>query len=1065
MLLERGADQKAVTSDPQSRTGTAPRIDLTRRAAALIGFALLYLAGAAVARMLAIMPGSGISMWPPAGLLLGWLLANRRRQWPGLAVAGAVADLLANAMWFHNPILLAVLLYGANLFSALAGATLIKMSGRPVPFYSVQQVGRLALLGAGVAQVISATVGSLSLSAWDLQVFWSAWPMWWVGDLTGVLIFAPLVLTFPSLRRLRQVSAESWVELAVTFAGLLILSGLFLTGVVPFAYIIAPVLLWSAVRFHLVGSVLSMATFVTLIALSSAVGLRVVPEGDARGHELISLQLFVSMTALGGMLVAAAAREQTRAIRRLERSRRLVERLAGERGRHLEMSELRMRTAARAARLAWMEAFDPSSGDGIRVSDSFPGIYGMEAGRPVNFAAVVERVHPEDRKAFLRAYRRVASKGGEFDLTFRVVTTDGELRWLNAVGVAEIGAIGKRRPVTAISFDITQSKVTQEWLYESQHQLSRHLLEVEALYAGAPMGLAMLDRNLLFVRVNPALAGMNGFTVEEHIGKSAWDLVPDLRDKAEPMFRKVLESGQPLLDVPLQGYTASRPGVLREWRAQIYPIRSTDGTVSGLGVICEEVTERVRLERAVRDNARKLQLILDSTLAFVGILETDGTLIEANLPALEAGGLTREETIGRKFWDCYWWNYDPDVVGRLKDAVGQAAAGQTVRYDAVVRIRGDSRMTIAFMLSPVRDADGRIIYLVPSGFDISERTAVAERLRESEELYRGVFENAGTGILLADLNGQVLSFNPAFAAMAGIVASDPALIGQRLCQWVYPDDAELCGEWLESVAANGTGSTEEVEVRFAGSEDALPHVRLHGSLLHDAGGRPQRMIVLATDVTAAHQAALRQEVLQRELEHRSKNLMAVIQSIANRTFVTGVDMAAARKAFGGRISALARSQDSLSLADFGRTWLADVVQRQLAPFGQRIQCDGPALMLSSRHTQTFALIVHELATNAVKHGALSVPTGQVRLVWSVVGPQDDFLDFHWQERGGPPAQPPDQTGFGSLLITTIAGSSLNCTPELTYGPEGFEYRLRVALATILPELQEGADDSSSWGDA
>lgn len=128
------------------------------------------------------------------------------------------------------------------------------------------------------------------------------------------------------------------------------------------------------------------------------------------------------------------------------------------------------------------------------------------------------------------------------------------------------------------------------------------------------------------------------------------------------------------------------------------------------------------------DREALLNRILDNTVAMIGILETDGTVIEANMPALTIANLSRSDVIGKKFWDCYWWAHDPNEAERLRDAVAAASAGQIQRYDAVVRIGDDSRITIDFMLSPVLDDDGQVCMLIPSGFDISDRKRSEQRL-------------------------------------------------------------------------------------------------------------------------------------------------------------------------------------------------------------------------------------------------------------------------------------------------------------------------------------------------
>ncbi|MCX8509957.1 MAG: MASE1 domain-containing protein, partial [Rhodobacteraceae bacterium] len=283
---------------------------------------LAYLGGAWLAQMLAIVPDSGISLWPPAGFFLASFLVSHRPSWPWLTMAALGADLLANRLWFHNSPSVALSLFAANLAGALCGALLIRRQGPVLPFENLRQAGRLAFLGAGIGQAVSAILGSATLANAGIQPFFSALPLWWLGDMTGVLIFAPMVLllhpTGLSFRRL--LPAALWSETALTLLALLASESLFLSGVVPFAYIVAPVFLWAAIRFRLPGVAISQGLFVLFLAAASALDYRILPTDSAdRMRAAVELQLFLAVSCLTGLAVAAATNGQARAISRLKR--------------------------------------------------------------------------------------------------------------------------------------------------------------------------------------------------------------------------------------------------------------------------------------------------------------------------------------------------------------------------------------------------------------------------------------------------------------------------------------------------------------------------------------------------------------------------------------------------------------------------------------------------------------------------------------------------------------------------------------------------------------------------
>jgi two-component sensor histidine kinase len=188
----------------------------------------------------------------------------------------------------------------------------------------------------------------------------------------------------------------------------------------------------------------------------------------------------------------------------------------------------------------------------------------------------------------------------------------------------------------------------------------------------------------------------------------------------------------------------------------------------------------------------------------------------------------------------------------------------------------------------------------------------------------------------------------------------------------------------------------------------------------------------------------RYELLARELQHRTKNLLAVILSIAGASLREGGD---GPDVFISRLHALAAAQDLLMEGDGRGAFLNDIVHAVTSSFGDRIVIDGPQVHLMPTLAQGFALIAHELATNAVKHGALSRDGGSIAISWSVaVGADETTLLFKWQERGGPIVKPPKRKSFGTVLLNRAVTSSSG-PPKLHYGPPGFTYEHSVKLVS------------------
>jgi two-component sensor histidine kinase len=220
--------------------------------------------------------------------------------------------------------------------------------------------------------------------------------------------------------------------------------------------------------------------------------------------------------------------------------------------------------------------------------------------------------------------------------------------------------------------------------------------------------------------------------------------------------------------------------------------------------------------------------------------------------------------------------------------------------------------------------------------------------------------------------------------------------------------------------------------------------------LKDQHGRTTGAINCFYDITGRRKTEERQRVLMGELAHRGQNLLAVIQSIVAHSLRGKRPLAEERAALAQRIQALARSQSALMTGGFDGAPLAEIVRLELAGFSDRVTALGPPLILNRRVAQTFSLIVHELATNAIKHGALSSPEGQVAIAWSISDAGADArLRFHWREIGGPPVTAPVRRGFGTTLLEKAAASDFQAVPKILFAPEGLKYEIDTALSVMV----------------
>jgi two-component sensor histidine kinase len=229
----------------------------------------------------------------------------------------------------------------------------------------------------------------------------------------------------------------------------------------------------------------------------------------------------------------------------------------------------------------------------------------------------------------------------------------------------------------------------------------------------------------------------------------------------------------------------------------------------------------------------------------------------------------------------------------------------------------------------------------------------------------------------------------------------------------------------------------------------LVDVSLSVSPILDASGKAVGASKIARDITERKEARARQELLTREIQHRTKNLFAVLQAVITRSFAGKRTVKDAETAVLNRLRALAQTHVMLIDKEWEGADLADVVRAEMCPYGNRVQIEGPTVELSAKAAQNFALAVHELATNAAKYGALSSPAGRVRIHWSTPKSNDSRLFiFRWEERGGPPVSPPSQKGFGSVVLEQVMAEYFVEPPRIDFGVEGVRYQLSGELGNL-----------------
>ena len=233
---------------------------------------------------------------------------------------------------------------------------------------------------------------------------------------------------------------------------------------------------------------------------------------------------------------------------------------------------------------------------------------------------------------------------------------------------------------------------------------------------------------------------------------------------------------------------------------------------------------------------------------------------------------------------------------------------------------------------------------------------------------------------------------------------------------------------------------------------AMNEALLLGSLRqHELTEAAEQLNVrLQSEIAERKKAEQHQDFLIKALVHQGKNMLAVVQAIASRSLSGTRTLAEAREVLTQRIQALARSQSALMMEDFRGADLAEIVRLEIEAFPDQVETLGPRVILNPKVAQTFTLLVHELATNAIKYGALSVSDGNVAIRWGIEGMGSEMrFKFLWQERGGPPVAVPTRRGFGHIVLEKAAAQDFGTSPRIRFEPEGVSYEVDVPLSVMV----------------
>ena len=394
----------------------------------------------------------------------------------------------------------------------------------------------------------------------------------------------------------------------------------------------------------------------------------------------------------------------------------------------------------------------------------------------------------------------------------------------------------------------------------------------------------------------------------------------------------------------------------------------------------------------------------------------------------------------------------PDIMARLREPIARAVAGEQSIFDASIRDRDGETRQIRIQVAPRAAGNLGVTGCVISLYDLTETQALNKAAHLHEQRLERVNAVTPSANYLFDFEtGASMWIGGNTEAVYGhSIAELEAGGGDLVRNLIHPEDFHHVGRRLADLAKRPDGEVSEFELRVLRPDGSYRWILDRAVVFErNADGRITKTLSAAIDIDERKRAEERRTLLINELNHRVKNTLAAVQSIARQTLRSERDPAEMTEVFTARLVSLSAAHDILTRENWEGAGLREVVHVALAPFDEtRISVSGPDVRLGARAALALGMALHELATNATKYGALSGDGGEVILSWATRRETESvFFDLEWRESGGPAVEAPKRRGFGSRLLTQGVRADLNGVAELLFPAEGVVCRVSAPLET------------------
>jgi PAS domain S-box-containing protein len=449
--------------------------------------------------------------------------------------------------------------------------------------------------------------------------------------------------------------------------------------------------------------------------------------------------------------------------------------------------------------------------------------------------------------------------------------------------------------------------------------------------------------------------------------------------------------------------------------------------------------------------------------------QADNPIVFVNDAFARLTGYSREETLGRNCRFLQGLGTNRDDVDRLRDAINRRVG---IEIDLLNYRKDGSTFWNRLLVSPVFN-EGELSFYFASQFDITpERERLGRVAHDRDALEAEVARRVSD--LTASEDRLKFTLNAGRLGAWTLDLKDQRLMASALCKinfgrnpsdtFTYQDlqaaiDIEDLERWRTAVASALSGNGDlDVSYRITTPSGERRWIDVRAQTRFDANGTPISMAGVSQDITGRKLAESHRDLLTKEMSHRVKNTLATVQSIVGQSLRGAAVEPEVASTIAHRLQALAGAHDVLTEMGWESARLMDIVSTAIAPFdtsgAHRVHFGGDEVTVSSQAATAIALALHELATNAVKYGALSNDTGIVTINWTV---EAGMFHLVWTESGGPPVHEPTRRGFGSRMIERALAFSVQGTAAIDYRPNGVQFTISAQMDRLVARNLSGPE--------